>query len=43
MNEHVDALEGERRRLEKEREELRMSLGGLQARVDEAFNEQVSH
>lgn len=42
MTEHVDALEGERRKLEKERKELMQSLGGLQARVDDAFNEQVS-
>lgn len=43
MTEHVDALESERRKLEKEREELVQSLGGLQSRVDDAYNEQVSN
>ena len=42
MTQRVEILEGQVLRLEVERAELITSLGGMQGRVDEAFNEQVS-
>jgi uncharacterized protein (UPF0335 family) len=40
--EYSDRLETEQKRLEAEKQELIGALTGLQARVEEAFNEQVS-
>lgn len=37
----TEQMEVERKKLERERVELIQSLGGMQSRVDEAFNEQV--